>query len=79
MEGRFGQMYRFKLKFGRNAPNIVFDGIVNPNASGIKVLCIRDNTNQTFAALDAENGFRNISRDISPYDCTIAPFKTNKE
>lgn len=77
MEGRFGKIYRFKLKFGRNPPDIIFDGIANPSRSDTRVLCIRNNRNQTFAAIDAEHDFRNISRDLSPYDCNISPINTS--
>lgn len=76
LEGRFGQVYRFKLRFGRNAPNIVYDGIQNPKVEPSKVICVRNNRNQTFANLDAENDFRNISRDVSRYDCTLPEFNT---
>ena len=78
MEGRFGQMYRFKLKFGRNAPHIVYDGTVNPlmkgkdgKVSAANRICIKNNKNQSFANIDAEHEFKNISRDISPYDCEL--------
>ena len=73
-------MFHFKLKFGKDVPHILYDGIVDseqlteagiiPDASQI---CVRGNTNETFANLDAENGFKNISRDVSPYDCALQP------
>ncbi|AFK02255.1 parallel beta-helix repeat-containing protein [Emticicia oligotrophica DSM 17448] len=66
--GRFGQIYRFKLRFGKNVPHILWDGIVddkNPNT----VICIKGNKNETFANIDAENGFKNIIRDASKYAC----------
>ena len=76
MTGRFGQIYRFKLKFGRTPPFIIYDGIVDAkraDASGHYPpdlrICIRNNTHQSFANLDAWNDFKNISRDASPYDC----------
>ncbi|MEY2595984.1 MAG: hypothetical protein RI965_1256 [Bacteroidota bacterium] len=71
-EGRIGQLYRFKLKFGRNLPNIIFDGIVNPDAKVMLLLCIRNNTNQSFANIDALNGFKNINRSLSGYDCSMS-------
>lgn len=77
-KGRFGQIFRFKLKFGKDVPNILYDGIVDPktkDASG-KVrpesrICIRNNKNQTVANMDAENDFKNISRDASAFDCEV--------
>jgi parallel beta-helix repeat protein len=74
--GRFGKMYRFLLKFGKNPPMIVYDGILDPkklNQSGEPFpefkICVRNNTNQTFMNLDAEHNFKNKSWDISKYDC----------
>jgi parallel beta-helix repeat protein len=77
-KGRFGQIYRFKLRFGRNVPHILYDGIVDPktlDASG-KVkpesrICIRNNKNQTVANMDAEHDFKNVNRDASPFDCEV--------
>lgn len=71
MRGRMGKMYRFKLRFGKDVPHIVYDGIVDKgNPADI---CIRQNQNQSFANIDAENGFKNISHDPTPYDCTLNP------
>ena len=78
MEGRFGQLYRFKLKFGKDVPFIVYDGILNPSlvdSSGLygsdNRICIRNNKDQSFANIDAEHDFKNVSRDASKYDCTL--------
>jgi len=71
MKGRMGKMYRFKLKFGKNVPHIVYDGIVDTKNPG--QICIRNNQNQSFANIDAENNFKNISRDVSKHDCTLQP------
>jgi hypothetical protein len=71
MRGRIGKLYRFKLRFGRDVPHIVYDGIVDKDSPA--EICIRDNTNQTFANIDAENGFKNISRDAGPFNCTLNP------
>lgn len=70
-KGRMGKMYRFKLRFGKNVPHIQYDGIVDTKNPA--ELCIRNNSNQSFANLDAENGFKNISRDASKHDCTLQP------
>lgn len=76
-EGRFGKIFWFKLKFGKNVPHILYDGIVDPKlknpdgtASYKLCICIRNNKNQTIANMDAEHGFKKISRDLSPFDCS---------
>lgn len=43
MKGRMGKLYRFKLKFGKNVPHIVYDGITD--AKQPAQICIRDNKN----------------------------------
>jgi hypothetical protein len=65
-----GKMYRFKLRFGKNVPHIQYDGIVDKKSP--PEICIRNNSNQTFANLDAENGFKSISRDATKHDCTLS-------
>ena len=80
-KGRFGQIFMFKLKFGKNVPHIMYDGIVDPktvDANGkIKAesrICIRNNKNQSIANMDAKNDFKNVSRDASPFDCEMEKF-----
>lgn len=68
-KGRMGKMYRFKLRFGKNVPHIQYDGIVDTKSPA--EICIRNNSNQSFANLDAENGFKNISRNAAKHDCTL--------
>lgn len=79
--GRMGMMFTFKLKFGKDVPHILYDGIIDPknmDSTGQilpeKQICIRNNKNQSFANLDAEHDFKNISRDATKHDCAIAPF-----
>jgi parallel beta-helix repeat protein len=76
MRGRIGKLYRFKLKFGRNVPDIVFDGIlddkrkpVGGNYTGEDRICINGNKRAGFANIDAANDFKNISRDLTSYQC----------
>jgi parallel beta-helix repeat protein len=75
MKGRIGQLYRFKLKFGRNVPDIVYDGIRDKQllADGQypkdKRICVQNNGKAGFADIDAGRGFKNISRDLTPYQC----------
>lgn len=81
-KGRMGQMFRFKLKFGKKVPDILYDGIVDAKTvdsqgnvkSGFGI-CIRNNQNAKFANLDAANDFKNISRDLSKHDCTLEGLK----
>lgn len=73
MRGRMGKLYRFKLKFGKNVPHIVWDGIMDEKAKDKKVLCISNNTNASFANIDAENNFKHISRDMNAHDCNLSP------
>jgi parallel beta-helix repeat protein len=76
-KGRFGKIFWFKLKFGKNVPHILYDGIIDPkykNPDGtIKAennICIKNNKNQSVANMDAENGFKHINRDLKPFDCS---------
>ncbi|MBS4063394.1 MAG: right-handed parallel beta-helix repeat-containing protein [Chitinophagaceae bacterium] len=71
MKGRMGKMYHFKLRFGKNVPHIVYDGIVDTKQPA--QICIHNNSNQSFANIDAEHNFKNISRDASKHDCTLPP------
>ncbi|WP_345248047.1 parallel beta-helix domain-containing protein [Nibrella saemangeumensis] len=80
MQGRLGKLFRFKLKFGKDVPHILYDGIIDPNtrdAAGTirpdKRICIQNNKNQSVANIDAENGFKTISRDMSAFDCRLEP------
>jgi parallel beta-helix repeat protein len=71
-KGRLGKMYKFKLRFGKDVPHIIYDGIIdekNPNRN----ICFKNNTNATFVNIDAGNKFKHKSRDISPHDCAQPP------
>lgn len=67
-KGRMGKMFKFKLRFGRDVPHILFDGIVDDKMPDRRI-CFYNNTNETFANLDAGNKFKNKSRDIKPFQC----------
>jgi len=71
-KGRMGMMYKFKLRFGKDVPHILFDGIED-TATKNRNICIRNNQNATFANMDAGNNFKNKSRDMTPYVCEQAP------
>jgi parallel beta-helix repeat protein len=77
-KGRFGKLYWFKLKFGKNVPHILYDGIIdtktldtNGKVKPENRICIRNNKNQTVANINAGNKFKNINRDISGFDCQL--------
>jgi len=82
MQGRMGLMFRFKLKFGRKVPHIIYDGIKDEKLKNEKdLICIHDNKNESFAEIDASNDFKNISKDLKPYNCkkTSLKFETLKQ
>jgi len=63
------------IKFGRKVPDIVYDGIINPefldkNGEMMEAyqICLKEDA--SFANLDIENGFKNISRDITAHNCS---------
>ena len=71
-KGRMGQMFRFKLQFGKDVPDIIWDGITDEKAAGrAPTLCLRNNKNARFANIDAGNDFKNISRDPAPHTCEL--------
>lgn len=85
-EGRFGKMFWFKLKFGKKVPHILYDGIVDEKTldKNGKVLspfkiCIQNNDNQSFANMDAANGFKHVSKDEKPFDCSLSASELWKE
>ena len=84
-KGRMGLMFRFKLKFGKDVPHIIYDGIIDPqtldyqgNTLFDKKICIRNNKNQSFVNIDAEHDFKGMSRDMIKYNCTLEPIKLVK-
>ena len=84
-KGRMGLMFRFKLKFGKDVPHIIYDGIIDPqtldyqgNTLFNKKICVKNNKNQSFVNIDAEHDFKGISRHVTKYDCTLEPIKLVK-
>ncbi len=68
MKGRMGLMFRLKVRFGKNVPHIIYDGIVDDKVKN-PAICIRNNENQSIANIRAANKFKGISRDMSGFDC----------
>ncbi|HMG92449.1 MAG TPA: parallel beta-helix domain-containing protein [Chryseolinea sp.] len=80
-KGRLGKMYKYKLRFGKDVPHILYDGIVDSSTKD-RNICIKNNQNASFANIDAGNKFKNKSRDIKPYECEqppIAPVVLSKK
>jgi parallel beta-helix repeat protein len=73
-KGRMGKMFKYKLRFGRNVPHIIFDGIADDKMPDRKI-CLYNNKNATFVNIDAGNKFRNKSRDMKAYECQGANLK----
>ncbi|TAE33938.1 MAG: hypothetical protein EAZ91_01085 [Cytophagales bacterium] len=72
-KGRMGMMFRFKLRFGKKVPDIIWDGIVDEKAATkSSPICLQNNKNAQFANIDAGNNFKNISRDMSKVTCSMA-------
>ncbi|OJJ21864.1 hypothetical protein BKI52_12380 [marine bacterium AO1-C] len=79
-KGRFGKMFYFKLKFGKKVPHIIYDGILDAKTKDTNgklkseyAICIRNNQangNPLFANIDAENGFKNIVKNVQGFDCS---------
>ncbi len=85
MDSRFGKMYRFVLRFGRNVPAVVFDGILNPRKVGPDgkyplhySICVRENVNQSTAFLDAEHDFKGLKQGKDLFDCDFENVKSIK-
>ena len=63
------------IKYGRNTPDIIYDGMQDPNISA--GLCLYNNINARFTNLDIEHNFENwyspfisnFSEDKSDYNC----------
>lgn len=72
------------LAFKGNTPDIAFDGILFPGMlvdgklPEDKRICIRNNGAATFANIDLANNMKNISTDISLFDCALAAIEPYK-
>lgn len=74
MKGRMGKLYRFKLRFGKNVPHIVWDGIRDDKKTENRVLCISENINASFANIQADKKFKGISRNMDAHSCSLPSF-----
>jgi parallel beta-helix repeat protein len=79
MSSTIGKIYWFKLKVGKNAPHVVYDGILdekmldsNGHLLAEKRICVRNNKNQTALTMDAEHNFKKPNRAANQFDCSLA-------
>ena len=58
-----------------DAPDILFDGVINPNNPDdpSQTICINNNGDAGFSNLDAENFFAGLNYDIAPHLCSHDP------
>lgn len=73
-KGRLGKMFKYKLRFGKDVPHIIYDGIEDEKMQDRKI-CLKNNTNASFVNIDAGNKFRNKSRDMKGFDCEHTPLE----
>jgi hypothetical protein len=66
MQSDIGKLLIMKSMF--NPPDILFDGIADPNRAERKI-CIGDNGEITFINLDAANDFKELSKDVTLFNC----------
>ena len=59
------------LKFCLNPPDIIFDGHFKPGLKEKEILCIEENTKPVFLNADIPGDMKNISTDMSNFDCSI--------
>lgn len=74
-KGRLGLLFKYKLRFGKKVPDIIFDGITDETQPNNQPICVQNNQNATFVNLDASHNFKKVSRDTSRYNCTLDPLK----
>ena len=78
------------LKFGRDVPDIIYDGMPDPQFTSSngeifpeRNLCIQQNSKANFLNLEIDKNFEKwytpffarFSQDVSPYNCELPPLK----
>lgn len=76
-KGRLGKMFKYKLRFGKDVPHIIYDGIEDDKMKD-RNICLKNNTNATFVNIDAGNKFRNKSREMKKFECDQTPLEPVK-
>ena len=69
MKGRMGLMFRLKVRFGKNVPHIIYDGIEDEKRKEKNIICVSNNKQQSIGNIKAANKFKGITRDMTAYDC----------
>jgi parallel beta-helix repeat protein len=63
-----------EARLGKPIPALIYDGVFDPKTAkpmpGEARVCFQNNGGVTFANYDAAGGFRKISRDPKPHDCS---------
>lgn len=85
LEGRFAQIYRFKLRFGRDVPHVVYDGVLDASRCGSDGnylsqhrICVHHNVNQSVANMDAGHDFKKVRRNPVELACVQEYVKSNQ-
>ena len=72
LSSTIGKIYWFKLKVGKNAPHVVYDGIIDGKADKTQSrICVQNNKNQTVLTMDAEHNFKKPNRAANQFDCAL--------
>ncbi|WNJ16692.1 parallel beta-helix domain-containing protein [Pontibacter sp. G13] len=69
---RIGKLLKWKLKLNKDLPEIMYDGILDPEAIGENgqykteyTVCIQEGEGINVVNLDADNGFKNMNRNAT--------------
>ncbi len=64
-----------EARLGTPIPALLYDGVSDPKSAkptpDSDKICFQNNGDVTFASYDAGNGFKKISRDAKPHDCSL--------
>jgi parallel beta-helix repeat protein len=80
MQNKMGKLILWKSAF--NVPSIIYDGYIDPSLAvngklpANRAICARNNKNASFVMVDAANGFKNLNRDASAYNCELPKLET---
>lgn len=67
--------------FGNKVPDIIYDGFIDPSVvvdgkiPENKRICVRNNKNATYANIDVQGNFTNITTDINALNCDLPRLK----
>jgi parallel beta-helix repeat protein len=85
LQGRFAQIYRFKLRFGRDVPQVVYDGVLDEKRCGEDGkylpqyrICVHGNVHASVANMDAAHDFKQVQRNPADLNCVQEYVKSNQ-